>query len=79
VHVRVRSIRLSTAEQEESLPLHDLLQLQSTSTAWHDNHNIGGNDNDCNNDYSHGDDSDSNIIGGVSDAMHGGGEKQVLS
>ena len=78
VHVWARPIRPLMAEQEESLPLHNLLQLQSTSTAQSDNHKVGsGNNNDCNDNNDHGDVRDSNIIGSVSDPMHGECEKQV--
>ena len=67
------------AEQEESLPLHDLQQLQSKSTAWRDNHNVGDNGNICDDDEGHRDDSEHNIIGGDSDAMYDDGQKQVPS
>jgi hypothetical protein len=79
VHVRVRLIRLSMAEREESLPLHDLQQLQSKSTAQRVNHKVGDNGNVCNDGKGHRDDSERNVIGGDGDAMHDDGQKQVPS
>ena len=77
VHVRVRPIRLSTVEQEELLPVQDLQQLQSKSTARRDNHNVGDNGNVCDDDKGHRDDSERNVIGGDGDAMHDDGENQI--
>ena len=79
VHIRAGPMRLSTAEQEELLPLHDLQQLQSKSTAWRDNHNVGDNGNVCDDDKGHRDDSECNVISGDDDAMHDDGQKQVPS
>jgi hypothetical protein len=75
VHIRVGPIRLSTAEREESLPLHVLQQLQSKSTARRDNHNVGDNGNVCNDDKGHRDNSERNGIGGDGDAMYDDGQK----
>ena len=73
MHVRVRPIRLLTAEREELLPLHDLLK---------------GNNNDdtnYNSDNSHSKESESNVIGGngshrdnsESNVMPNNGENQI--
>jgi len=75
VHIRVGPIRLSTAEREESLPLHDLQQLQSKSTARRDNHNVGNNGNVWDDDKGHRVDSERNVIGGDGAAMHDDGQK----
>ena len=73
LHVRVRQIRLSMAEQEELLPLHDLLKGNTN-----DNNNY-------NNDNGHGKESESNVNGGngshrdnsESDVMPANGENQI--
>jgi len=66
------------SRQEESLPLHDLLQVQqSTPIARRDKYNDGGNCNVCNDDNGHGDDSESKVISGDGDAKHDNGDKQV--
>ena len=75
VHIRVGPIGLSTAEQEESPPLHDLQQLQSKSTARCDSHNVGDNGNVCDDDKGHRDDSECNLISSDGYAMHDDGQK----
>ena len=71
MHVRFRSIRLSTAKRKKSLPLHDLLKGNNNDN------------NDDNNDNVHQGESESNVIGGdnshnsESNIMPDDGENQI--